>query len=196
MTKKQVKLAGGQTLVFPEGTSEKVIRDTVKRITTSKGDAEWTSDHINQLIREMMKMQGEVDLERANVDHFGPAIEKLSGTVNDISTKVLQAVDALKKQNDNKTDIIPVLQGVVRQLSLFSESSVNCFDQMSSCMNQTQKSLAENSKLLRALIAVQDENNQLKSQMIQATNELVQITRDSKTKKVIYDDNNRIVGVE
>lgn len=196
MNKIEVMIPSGQTLVFPEGTSDDVIKKTVDAITKEKGEAEWTSAHVKSLVRELTKAQGEVDLKRAEVDHFGPAIEKQTkefektnkGLINSVQT-FLAGFQRLEKQRTDGAvrKIEPVLKNIAGQFIIL-------VSKIESSNGKIHKSLTELTTATKEMKKSFDDLSKEQRETNKHLAELVKVTGAKKTVK--RDKDNNIVGIE
>jgi vacuolar-type H+-ATPase subunit H len=197
---KKAHLPNGQTLVFPENTSQKVIEDTVKRISSSKKDVEWTSDHVNSVIREMTAAQGKIDLEKSQIDHFGPAINEQTKNIEKLNTSFSQSFQKFlsefiksdkKKSDDVVNSVKPVIQEISKQIVNLSNKhemiSLKKDNGLFNFLDKLSISLDLNTKAVNDLKAAQIENNRVMRDLVEAT---------KSTKKIIRNKNGDVIGVE
>jgi peptidoglycan hydrolase CwlO-like protein len=196
MSKIEVKIPSGQTLVFPEGTSETVIQNTVKKITDEKGKAEWTDAHVKSLVRELTMAQGEVDLKKAEVDHFGPAIEKQTkefekvnqGLINSVQNFIAGFLRIEKQRTDGAVKKIePVMKQLVGQMIIL-------VSKIESSNTRTNKSLIDLTKATEKMSRSFDD---LSKEQKQTNKHLAELVKVTGAKKVVKRDNSgNITGIE
>lgn len=80
---KLARLKNGKTLQFPEGASEKVIQDTVKRVLGIREEPE-----IEKVIRDF----SEKITEKEKVDFYGPASKEQTEALVKITEEVVKAL--------------------------------------------------------------------------------------------------------
>lgn len=79
---KEHKLPSGRVLRFPDTTSDDVVKATVNRIMNTKSDLPWSTEQVRAVVSEITAKNAEAVLDKNKIDHFGPAVEKLSVVIN------------------------------------------------------------------------------------------------------------------
>lgn len=181
---KKAKLSNGQILMFPEDTSDDAIKGLVKKISKKADDVQWDPGHVKALIKELTNAQGEIDIKRAEIDHFGPAIEKQTNQLGKFTDAIKTTVEKVTaKDNDSVKDgsvkeFIPILKSLTGQMMRIVENlpaiSKNTKDLNSSVTSQLQR----NTDVLSNLVKLQKENNAILKELVEATKQAKTIVRD------------------
>jgi chromosome segregation ATPase len=180
---KKAKLSNGQMLMFPEDTSDDAIKGLVKKISKKADDVQWDPGHVKALIKELTNAQGEIDIKRAEIDHFGPAIEKQTNQLVKVTEAIKSTVEKVTSKDDSVKDksvkeFAPVLKNLTGQIMRIAENlptlSKNTKDLNSSITSQLQR----NTDVLNNLVKLQQENNTILKELVEATRSSKQIVRD------------------
>lgn len=195
---KKASLPNGQVLVFPADTSDEVIRNTVKRIVSSKNGDDWSAEHIKTVIRELTTAQGKIDmlkteaeskrtsdeiqrskseleklkveLEKARIDNFGPAIEKQNKT---ILSAIKDFVSEFKSSSadHNKaviTGFIPLIKDVVKEIVGLKNNIEKMSLKNDVAIKNLIETIADHGRLMLNVVRTQEETQDILKQLVES----------------------------
>lgn len=197
---RQAKLPNGQILVFPENTSDKVIQATVDRITNTKTEAEWSNEHVKAIVREITAAQGAADMERAQIDHFGPAIEKQTKEFDKLNKGLTKSVQdfvsgIVKSEKDKNETALNKIRPVVQEISKQIVYMTNKIESL--VLHNSRKEYENTHYIVKAMEANTKAVNDLRAAQLESNRvlrELVDATKSGKT--IMRDKQGNIVGVK
>jgi Mg2+ and Co2+ transporter CorA len=200
------KLPNGRVVKFPANTSEDVIGATMRRLTNSKQDVNWTTEQVRAVVSEITAKNAEAVLDKNKIDNFGPAIEKLASVITKSATDIVsetkkinektnqdflkafetsmgQTVEKVLKSSPNYAKNIDQITGTItkdlsKQIALVASGIELSSQSLNESIGTMTKALNANTQLLAKVLNAQLQNSNNMSEMIKVLSAEKIINRD------------------
>lgn len=209
--KKEHVLPNGRVLRFPPNTPDEVVQATIKRISNTKQDVNWTTDQVRAVVSEITAKNAEAVLDKNKVDNFGPAIEKLGSTIIKSTEEIISQTKKTNEKTNQEflksfeTSMRQTVKEVLTAAPNYSKNidqiTANLSKQVATVAVKIEMSSHALNKSLFALTGAVDKNTQMLAKLLDAqvenTKAVSEMVKTLSAKKIINrDKSGNIVSVD